>query len=297
MKKIVFIFIFIIAHHHIIAQENTCNYFGITQPKSIPQGFNPAILDLNGSFKFNVEIKKCNEIYFTTIGSSENIYVSKKKNEKWSLPKIASFSDPNYNDADPFLTKNGNKIYFISKRPTHATDKKLDFNIWYADNKNGEWTKPKPLPEPINSDEFDEYFFSISDKGNAFFSSNRTGGKGSFDIYTTKIIGDNEFSEPKNVGTPISTEKYEFDPYISPDETFIIFSINEKGNSSIYYSYKNQNNNWTKPQNLGDKINITRQDFAPSLSVDGKFIFFSNNGKLKWVSSSILNLPRRQSKD
>ena len=125
-----------------------------------------------------------------------------------------------------------------------------------------------------------------------FFSSNRKGGEGSFDIYTAKIIGDNQFSEPQNIGQPVSTGKYEFDPYISPDEKLIIFSINEKGNSSLYYSYKDKNNKWTTPQNLGDKINITNQDFAPSLSADGKFLFYSNNGKLRWVRSKILKASK-----
>ncbi|MDH7447799.1 TolB family protein [Aquimarina sp. 2201CG14-23] len=291
LKKVIFTCILILANSKMVAQENSCHYFDLTKPDSIPQDFNPALLDLNGSFKFNVEIKKCDEIYFTTINSKENIYFSKKQNDKWSSPKIASFSDPNYSDADPFLTKTGNKLYFISDRPTKPNDKNLDWNIWYTNNENGVWENPKPLPKPINSDEFDEYFFSISDKGNAFFSSNRTGGEGSFDIYTIKVLDNDEFSKPRNVGQPLNTEKYEFDPYISPDESFIIFSINENGNSSLYYSYKDPKSNWTKPQSLGDQINTTRQDFAPSLSVDGKFIFYSNNGKLKWVSSEIVNVP------
>lgn len=290
LKKIFFACILILANHKMVAQENSCQYFGLTKPNSIPQDFDPVLLDLNESFKFNVEIKNCDEIYFTTINSKENIYFSKKHNDKWSTPKIATFSDPNYSDADPFMNKEGNRLYFISDRPTKPNDKNLDWNIWYANNENDVWTNPKPLPEPINSDEFDEYFFSISNKGNAFFSSNRSGGEGSFDIYTIKILDNDEFSEPRNVGQPLSTEKYEFDPYISPDENFIIFSINKNGNSSLYYSYRDPKNNWTEPQNLGNQINVTRQDFAPSLSVDGKFIFYSNNGKLKWVSSEIIKI-------
>ena len=287
-KKLILIAVILISCFKINAQKNDCNYFNLPKPNLTPQNFNPKILDLNSSFKFNVEHKNCNEIYFTTIGNKENIYISKKINNEWSKPKIAPFSTPNYSDADPFLSKDGNSIYFISKRPTHKNDKKLDWNIWVANRINDKWSEPKPLPNPINLDDSNEYFFSISDKGNVFFSSNRKGGNGSFDIYTAKIIGENNFSEPKNVGKPISTEKYEFDPYISPDESFILFSINEKGNSSLYFSTKDEKNNWTEPQNLGDKINVTKQDFAPSLSADGKFIFFSNNGKLKWVSTEIL---------
>ena len=291
LKSIIITFILIVVYFNTTAQESNCEYYNLPKPNVTPKDFNPKILDLNGSFKFNLEIKKCDEVYFTVIGSSENIFFSKKTNNTWSKPKIASFSDPNYNDADPFLTKDGNRIYFISKRPTNQKDKKLDFNIWYADRENDKWTTPKPLPKPINSDNYDEYFFSISDKGNAFFSSNRKGGEGSFDIYTVKILGDNKFSEPKNAGQPLNTDKYEFDPYISPNESFIIFSINENNNSSLYFSYKDKNDNWTKPQNLGNKVNITRQDFAPSLSADGKYIFYSNNGKLKWVSNEILKIP------
>lgn len=289
MKALKLITVFVLTIQITIAQTSNCDYFGLEKPDIIPKDFNPEPLNLNGSFKFNVELKKCNKIYFTTIDSKENIYVSKKTNGKWGEPKIASFSDRNYADADPFLTKDENRIYFISERPTDSADKRLDWNIWYAENKNGKWSKPKPLPEPINSYESDEYFFSISDKGNAFFSSNRKGGEGSFDIYTTKILSNNKFSEPKNIGLPISTKKYEFDPYISADENFILFSINKNGNSSLYVSKKDKNGNWKNPINLGDKINVTNQDFAPSLSGDEKFIFYSNDGKLKWVSSTVLN--------
>lgn len=285
----IFVTLFLLFSLNIIAQKSSCNYFKLPKPSIVPQDFNPSLLDLNGSFKFNVAIKNCREIYFTTIIGKENIYYSTKQKDKWSKPTIASFSNPNYQDADPFLTKDEKSLYFISKRPTHKNDKKLDWNIWVTHRKNDIWQQPKPLPSPINLDDSNEYFFSISNKGNAFFSSNRKGGNGSFDIYTTKILGENKFSKPQNLGKPISTKKYEFDPYISPDENFIIFSINNNGNSSLYFSKKDKNNNWTTPKNLGDKINTTNQDFAPSLSVDGKFIFFSNNGKLKWVSAEILD--------
>lgn len=291
-RILIFSSLFLVVCSNLNAQQNECDYFGLTVPRQQPMDFNPAILDLDGSFKFNVEIRKCDVIYFTTIDSRENIYWSTKQNGKWSKPKMATFSDPNYSDADPFLNKEGNKIYFISERPTHAEDQQRDWNIWYANKEKGGWSAPIVLPAPINTNESNEYFFSISDKGNAFFSSNRAGGEGSYDIYTVKVLGNNEFSTPRNIGRPISTEKYEFDPYISPDERYMIFSINENGNSSLHFSYKDQKEQWTEPKILGDRINLTRQDFAPSFSADGRFMFYSNNGKLKWVSTDVLNLPR-----
>ncbi|MCG8697042.1 MAG: hypothetical protein MI922_03225, partial [Bacteroidales bacterium] len=162
-----------------------------------------------------------------------------------------------------------------------------DYNIWYADKIDTGWSAPKALPGPINT-AYQEYFFSISNHGNAFFSSNRPGGNGSFDIYQVKISADGTMSKPKNIGAPINTSKYEYDPFISPDETFMVFSIKKKGNSDIYISFKNEKEKWSNVINLGDKINISKQDFAPSLTPDNNFLIYTNEGKLKWVSTEIL---------
>jgi Tol biopolymer transport system component len=91
----------------------------------------------------------------------------------------------------------------------------------------------------------------------------------------------------------VNTEKYEFDPYISPDESFIIFSINnEQGLSDIYFSYKNEKGEWAGVINMGDKVNTPRQDFGPSLSPDNKFIFFTNGGNLRWIGIGILDASK-----
>ena len=288
MKQLVLAFSLLLVYNALSAQEIKCHFFDLERPSTLPMNFNPEILDLNGSFKFNVTYNGCNEVYFATITTSENIFVLRRIDGAWTEPQIASFSDPNYNDADPFVTNDGSLMYFISKRPTHASDNNLDFNIWYSEKSQNGWSDPKPLPKPINSDESDEYMFSRSKKGNVYFLSNRSGGNGSFDIYTAKVLGHHKFSEPKNMGAPISTKKYEFDPYIAPDESFMLFSINTSGNSDLYYTLKDHKGKWGEPKNLGTMINVTGQDFAPSLSPDGQFIFFSNNGKLRWVNSTIL---------
>jgi len=47
-----------------------------------------------------------------------SICVSYKKNGKWSAPQVASFSGK-YTDADPFVTRDGKTLYFVSNRPVH----------------------------------------------------------------------------------------------------------------------------------------------------------------------------------
>ena len=219
------------------------DYFGLEEPGTTPKSFNPSILNLNSSFIFNAiyNIPDCNEFYFTKVELKENIYFSKNVNGAWQPPQLASFSVKDYHDADPFFALEGNRVYFISSRPTHSADKKYDYNIWYADRIETGWGKPIVLPEPINTP-YEEYFFSISNKGNAFFASNRPKGYGSFDIYKLKLMPDGSMSDPINIGEPVNTEKYEFDPYISPDESFIIFDSDEHpggyGEDDLYVCFR-----------------------------------------------------------
>src|SRR5882757_5440572 len=47
-----------------------------------------------------------------------SICVSYRTNNKWSSPQIASFSGK-YTDADPFVTRDGQTLYFVSNRPVY----------------------------------------------------------------------------------------------------------------------------------------------------------------------------------
>ena len=173
MKTLKLIASFIIVCPIVLAQTSPCDYFGLEKPDTLAQKFNPSILELEGSFIFNAiyNMPKCDEFYFTKIDSKENIYFSKKVNGVWQSPQIAPFSIQAYHDADPFFALDGKRVYFVSSRPTHSSDTKYDYNIWYADKKDTGWSQPIVLPEPINT-AYEEYFFSISNKGNAFFASN-----------------------------------------------------------------------------------------------------------------------------
>src|SRR3954471_22233141 len=72
-------------------------------------------------------------LYFLKCLPDANFYsicVSYRRNKAWSQPEVASFSG-RYVDADPFVTKDGNELYFVSNRPVNAGDPvKPDWDIW-----------------------------------------------------------------------------------------------------------------------------------------------------------------------
>jgi Tol biopolymer transport system component len=50
---------------------------------------------------------------------------------------------------------------------------------------------------------------------------------------------------------------------------------------------------WTEPENLGNKINTSANEFGPFLSPDGKYLFFCRHdgkkGDIYWVDIKIIN--------
>ena len=204
------------------------------------------------------------------------ILVSQFRRGKWGEPVIAPFSGQ-YADADPFITPDGKRLYFISSRPV-AGKKTQDLDIYFVEKmSNGAWGEPQNLGAPVNSDGA-EWYPTITRDGTIYFGSDRTGGKGRTDIYRCKMVN-GKYTEAENLGDAINTGFNEFEPFISPDEKFLIFMgggrEGGRGGFDLYISY-NRNGEWTKPINLGDKINSSRNEYSPYISPDGRYFFWTS---------------------
>jgi len=218
-------------------------------------------------------------LYFlknTPTFSHWTIVVSSFAAGKWGRPEVAPFSGQ-YSDADPFITSDGKKLFFISKRPVDGKPKK-DTDIWMMERTPAGWSEPKHLDYPVNSDG-NEWFPTVTDAGTMYFGSDRPGGKGATDIWYSNLVN-GLYGEPKNSGDAINSPAGEFEAYIAPDESFMIVAAAGRpdglGAFDLYVSYNNKGI-WSKLQNLGEKINSSAWDFSPKISPDGKYLFFSSN--------------------
>ena len=204
------------------------------------------------------------------------IVVSQYKNGRWGAPEVAPFSGQ-YSDADPFITQDGRKLFFISTRPVDDKPKE-DTDIWMIEKSASGWSEPRHLGSAVNSNN-SEWFPTITKEGTLYFGSDRAGGKGRTDIWRCKLVN-GKYSEPENLGDAINSQASEVEPYIAPDESFIIFAAagrpDGKGAFDLYISYY-KDGLWTKGENLGDKINSRAWDFSPQISPDGKYLFFTSN--------------------
>lgn len=203
------------------------------------------------------------------------ILFSQYRSGRWKTPEVAQFSGQ-YSDADPFITPDGAHLYFISNR-TSSGKISVDLDIWMVDKTNTGWGEPRNVGAPINS-RGNEWYPTIAANGTIYFGSDREGGKGRTDIYRSRLVN-GKYAEPENLGDAINTPFNEFEALISPDETFLILMAggrtDSKGGFDLYISY-NRNGVWTKPANLGDKINSSGNEYSPSISPDGKYFFWTS---------------------
>jgi len=203
------------------------------------------------------------------------IVVSHEQNGKWSTPEVAPFSGQ-FSDADPFITLDGERLFFISRRPVNGKAKE-DTDIWMMKKDGAGWSEPEHLAA-VNS-EASEWFPTVSKNGNLYFGSERPGGKGRCDLYCSRLV-DGKYQTPENLGEPINTAANEVESFIAPDESYMILAgaglPESRGAYDLYVSFR-CDGAWTKPKNLGDKINSAAWDFSPKVSPDGNWFFFTGN--------------------
>lgn len=208
--------------------------------------------------------------------STSSIYMSHKKKGQWSAPSQLIFSGK-YFDADPFVTKDGNTLYFTSNRPVNNGDTvKADTDIWKVVKTSGTaWSKPIHLGAVVNSDQA-EHYPTIADNGNMYFGSERAGGTGGADIYYSGLVN-GQFSSPVNLGA-LNSVANEYEPFIAPDESWIIFMAtipNGLSNADFFISYRVKGT-WSAPVKLKSPVNSSATEWAPHITRDGKYFFFGS---------------------
>ena len=152
------------------------------------------------------------------------------------------------------------------------------YNGIYVAVKKGEvWAKPMNITPSVASDgnmdvvdlSYDglKMLLAVTDQ----FTSN---------IYVS-TYENKRWNPAVSLGKPINSKYYEAQACFSPDGKSIYFSSNRKesvGGMDIFRSDQLENGTWGEPVNLGPAINTILSEEAPTMSPDGKRLYFSSQG-------------------
>ncbi len=181
-----------------------------------------------------------NEMYFASNRSggfgSVDIYYSKRKNGKWSVPENLG---PTINsvawETQPSISADGKTLYFVSTRPGGYGGSDLWMTI---KDVKGKWTKPVNLGTTFNTKYEEQTPFIHSDGQTLYFSSFGHPGMGSADIFYCRKESTGKWSEPINLGYPINTKVEENSFTVSLNGKHVYYSRekeNAKGDLDLFY--------------------------------------------------------------
>jgi hypothetical protein len=197
----------------------------------------------------------------------------------WTKPQLAPFSGA-YGGVDPFVSFDGNRVYFCSNRPHGQGEKEReDFDIWFVDKTEMGWSEPINMGEPINTDTH-EFYPSFTREGTMYVQSRREGGIGQSDIYRLKLEND-RYVTAECLPEPVNSLGFEGDAYIAPDESYIIVSTyrpekNIGRSADLYISFRSDDGSWSELINMGERVNGTGGENCQILSPCGKYLFYTS---------------------
>lgn len=141
---------------------------------------------------------------------------------------------------------------------------KSDGNIYISHLKNGKWSKIHKLDKNVNSLEWETFASFAPDGKTILFTSQRKGGYGGLDIYTTTLLPSGECTSPVLLGNSVNTPYNEESPILSRDGKILYFASqghSNMGGFDIFYSRKIDDNTWSAPVNIGYPISTTDDNY------------------------------------
>lgn len=216
------------------------------------------------------------------IMAQEDFFTSQLINNQWQPSEPLTSINTIYNEGAQSISSDGKLLFFTA---CTRNDGFGSCDIYYSRNKDGSWSVPQNVGEPVNSASWESQP-SISANGELlYFVSNRKGGKGGMDIWECKLLGFSSGGSPIwgkaiNMGDSINTPGNENSPFIHSDGKTLYFASDYwpgLGGYDIFYSRLKNDSVWSKPKNLGYPINSYRDEQGLVVDAAGKNAYYASD--------------------
>jgi len=250
-------------------------------------------------------------LYFTRSGkeglfSGEDIFISNwdARGRKWGrASKLGSpVNTESENESIISISSDEKSMLLYQTDPNRS---KGDIYTSSINQETNWWSKPEPLSNTINSDDWEGSGFLSADGRYLLFSSSKRnmtgpyapkgseyhGDKwGNIDIYLSERIN-GTWSTPVPLNSNINTPYADMSPYLSADGMILYFSSDGHpgfGRLDVFISTREDPgdwNSWGKPRNLGKYINSPWNDWDYIIPNNGDRAFFAQERDMTGVFS------------
>jgi hypothetical protein len=265
-------------------------YLGQNPPGATPELFAPGIVT-TGMYTRDVAMTPDgNELYFGVLESGFTVIMqSTLEDGRWTEPEVAPFSrDPRFFNLEPHISPDGQRFFFLSNRPPRDADPEDDDvgrwtneDIWVMDRTDEGWSEPYNLGPPVNT-EGAEFFPSVTRDGTLYFTRGETDPAGSA-IYRSRFV-DGQYTEPERLGPEVNSTPSQYNAFVAPDESYLIVPTDRRddsfGSSDYYIVFRDEDDTWSEPVNMGEEVNTAFVEMSPYVSPDGKYFFFMSTRRI-----------------
>jgi hypothetical protein len=229
------------------------------------------------------------------------VYITTMTSHGWTRPRIVPFSS--FGPYNFTVGPDDRTVYFTSlKSPDRSTSRLLEeANIWAVQLQGDGWTEPVMFGQSLNTEQHYENYPSVTSDGIVYYMSRRSDSVGRTDVYRSRNL-DGVYGTADNIGPPVNTESSDIDPFVAPDESYLIVCQDRPdghGGWDLHVAYRKHDGSWTDPVNLGDQVNSASSEARPFVTPDGRFLFFTSNrpgnqrlGSIYWVDASVIEANR-----
>lgn len=209
----------------------------------------------------------------------ESVFYAINKNGVWAEAEEVkgSINTPRH-DACVGLSPDGKRMFLFK-----TNSNLVGGDLYESKEINGFWSVPLKLTDKVNGEYSIERSASISlNERVLYFSSNREGGYGGFDLYRVVLLPNGEWSEAMNLGPQINTAYDDDAPFIHPDENTLYFSSkghNGMGGYDVFKTTLGESGQVGDIINLGYPINTTTDDIYFVISANGNTGYYSSAKK------------------
>ncbi len=236
----------------------TTNNFNEVAPVMTSQGMVYCTDKTSSSFKQYVDAN--NDPMF-------NIFILPKKDSvHWGTPELFSPALKTFqNDGPVSFSGDGNLAVFTRNFNTRSfgsnTGGNPNFGLFFADKTGNGWSNIREFA--FNDPDAHTTHPSLDSSGTVlYFSSDRKGGFGGYDLYVS-YFRSGRWTEPSNLGPVVNTSENELYPFIHPSGRLYFSSEghDNTGGYDLFYS-EYYDGRWVKPVKLPAPFNSGRDDFT-----------------------------------
>lgn len=241
-------------------------------PDTTAQVFLPGIVSTPAQEYGLTVTEDWTEIYFTRSEGDQSTIMMMTCTDRGPRQPVAAPFSGRFIDGHPCLLPGGHSMVFVSRRPCSGAKQAL--NPWMVERTDAGWSAPRSLGRPVIDQTV--HAPSISSVGT---------------IYASGIIKLRESEEGYLPAESLSPEIEGYSPAVAADESFLVFGVRRRGGfggTDLYVVFADYDGHWGEPQNLGPGVNTEHVEGSPTLSLDGRYLFFSRHQDIWWVNSEVI---------